>query len=45
LKPDARFLPYERIDAKILLVRGHKVMLDADLEETQRLMTRPAVRD
>ena len=33
-------IPIERIDSRILLVRGHKVMLDADLAELYEVETR-----
>jgi len=33
-------LPSERIERSILLIRGHKVMLDADLAELYRVETR-----
>jgi ORF6N domain len=33
-------LPSERIERSILLIRGHKVMLDADLAELYGVQTR-----
>ena len=33
-------IPAERIDTRILLIRGHKVMLDADLAELYEVETR-----
>lgn len=33
-------IPVERIETKILLVRGHKVMLDADLAELYDVPTK-----
>ena len=36
----ANILPGERIERSILLIRGHKVMLDADLAELYGVETR-----
>ncbi len=32
-RPDSALIPPERIDRSILLIRGEKVLLDADLAE------------
>ena len=36
----ANILPSERIERSIILIRGHKVMLDADLAELYGVETR-----
>ena len=38
-------IPSERIEKSILLIRGHKVMLDADLAELYGVETRIVVRN
>ncbi len=38
--PKRSIVPIERIEAKILLVRGHKVMIDADLAELYGVPTK-----
>ncbi len=42
--PNTALLPRERIERRILLVRGHKVMLDADLAELYGVETKQLVR-
>jgi hypothetical protein len=42
MRPDP--IPAERIDARILLVRGHKVMLDADLAALYGVSTKVLVQ-
>lgn len=32
--------PAERIESRILLIRGHKVMLDSDLAQVYRVRTK-----
>jgi hypothetical protein len=38
--PHAEFIPSERIEKAILLIRGHKVMLDSDLAQLYRVSTK-----
>jgi hypothetical protein len=40
----AGLIPVERIEQKIYLIRGHKVMLDADLAELYQVETRALVQ-
>ena len=35
----SRVIPVERVERKIFLIRGHKVMLDADLAELYGVRT------
>jgi len=41
---DVALLPPERIERSILLIRGHKVMLDADLAALYGVETKQLVR-
>ena len=40
LSKDKSLIPIERIDRSILLIRGHKVMLDSDLAELYGVTTK-----
>jgi len=43
-KSQYKFVPIERIERSILLVRGHKVMLDEDLAKLYQVPTKALVQ-
>ena len=44
MSKDATLVPYEVIECRILLIRGHKVMLDADLAALYGVETRSLIQ-
>jgi hypothetical protein len=44
MSKDRSFIPVERIERSILLIRGQKVMLDADLSALYGVETKQLVR-
>jgi hypothetical protein len=40
MSPQGQIIPPQRIEKSIFLIRGHKVMLDADLAELYQVSTK-----